>query len=98
MPGVNVYCPQEFVIMRVPRVDNVEIKMKKLRVLLVVFLISTMFLPACAPATADCASEDIFCVGLVTDIGKINDKSFNQSAWKGVQQAQQELGAQMQYI
>jgi len=37
-------------------------------------------------------------VGLVTDIGKINDRSFNQSAWKGVQQAQEELGALVQYI
>ena len=42
--------------------------------------------------------ERVFCVGLVTDIGKINDRSFNQSAWKGVQQAQQELGALVQYI
>lgn len=37
-------------------------------------------------------------MGLVTDIGKINDRSFNQSAWKGVQQAQEELSAFVQYI
>jgi len=47
---------------------------------------------------ADCASADVFCVGLVTDVGKIDDKSFNQSAWEGVQQAQKELGATVQYI
>lgn len=35
--------------------------------------------------SADCASEDVFCVGLITDVGKIDDKSFNQSAWEGVQ-------------
>ena len=40
----------------------------------------------------------MFCVGLVTDIGKINDRSFNQSAWEGVQQAKKELGALVQYI
>jgi basic membrane protein A len=57
-----------------------------------------MLLPACAPAEADCSSEDVFCVGLVTDVGKINDKSFNQSAWEGVQQAESELGAKVQYI
>jgi basic membrane protein A len=37
-------------------------------------------------------------VGLVTDVGKINDKSFNQSAWEGVQQAEKDLGARVQYI
>jgi basic membrane protein A and related proteins len=72
--------------------------MKKLQVLIAAFLIASMLLPACVPATVDCSSEDVFCVGLVTDIGKINDKSFNQSAWEGVQQAQKELGAQVQYI
>jgi basic membrane protein A and related proteins len=34
----------------------------------------------------------------VTDVGKINDKSFNQSAWEGVQQAEKDLGARVQYI
>ena len=47
---------------------------------------------------ADCGSADVFCVGLVTDVGKIDDKSFNQSAWEGVLQAQKELGATVQYI
>lgn len=37
-------------------------------------------------------------MGLVTDTGKISDKSFNQSAWEGVQQAEKELGALVQYI
>ena len=49
-------------------------------------------------AEADCASEDVFCVGLVTDVGEIDDKSFNQSAWEGVQQAEAELGATVNYV
>ncbi len=49
-------------------------------------------------AEGDCASEDVFCVGLVTDVGEIDDKSFNQSAWEGAQQAADELGAQVDYI
>jgi basic membrane protein A and related proteins len=49
-------------------------------------------------AEADCTSEELFCVGLVTDVGEIDDKSFNQSAWAGVQQAEAELGAQIDYI
>lgn len=72
--------------------------MKKLYSLMAVFLLTGMLLPACAPARPDCASQEIFCVGLVTDIGKINDRGFNQSAWRGVQQAQEELGALVQYI
>ena len=39
---------------------------------------------------ADCVKPEVYCVGLVTDVGKVNDKSFNQSAWEGVQQAQAE--------
>src|SRR5690349_16590719 len=66
--------------------------------LAIVFLISAMLLPACAPAQPNCESEEVFCVGLVTDIGKISDRSFNQSAWKGVQQAEKELDALVQYI
>ena len=72
--------------------------MKKLHVLPAAFLIATLFLPACAPATADCASEEVFCVGLVTSVGKISDKSFNQSAWEGVKQAEKDLDALVQYI
>jgi basic membrane protein A len=49
-------------------------------------------------AGTDCASEDVFCVGLVTDVGEIDDKSFNQSAWEGVQQAEAELGAVVNYV
>lgn len=46
----------------------------------------------------DCASEDVLCVGLVTDVGKIDDKSFNQSAWEGAKLAETELGAHVEYI
>lgn len=71
--------------------------MKKPGVFFIVLLMITLA-PACTPARADCTSEDVFCVGLVTDIGKINDKSFNQSCWEGLQQAQKELGARVEYI
>ncbi len=49
-------------------------------------------------ATGDCASPDVLCVGLVTDVGRIDDKSFNQSAWEGVQRAADELGATVEFI
>ena len=47
---------------------------------------------------AGCASRTVFCVGLVTDVGEVDDKSFNQPAWEGVQQARDELGAQIDFI
>lgn len=72
--------------------------MKKLRVSIAAFLGVTILLSACGPSAVDCASEEVFCVGLVTDIGKVNDKSFHQSAWEGLQEAQTELGANIQYI
>ena len=31
-------------------------------------------------------------IGLVTDVGRVNDRSFNQSAWEGVVQAATALG------
>lgn len=72
--------------------------MKKLHVLFAALLLMTTWLPACTPATADCTTLEFFCVGLVTDIGKINDKSFNQSCWEALQQAREELGARIEYI
>lgn len=48
--------------------------------------------------SGDCSSPDVLCVGLVTDVGEVDDKGFNQSAWEGVQQAEAELGATVKYV
>eukprot|EP00831_Metopus_contortus_P073988 TRINITY_DN67530_c0_g1_i1.p1 TRINITY_DN67530_c0_g1~~TRINITY_DN67530_c0_g1_i1.p1 ORF type:complete len:202 (-),score=55.09 TRINITY_DN67530_c0_g1_i1:91-609(-) len=37
-------------------------------------------------------------VGMVTDAGTIDDKSFNQGTWEGVLQAEKELGVQIKYL
>ncbi len=73
---------------------------KKLYILVAGLMIASVLLGACAPKAgeADCSSPDVLCVGLVTDVGKIDDKSFNQSTWEGVQRAEKELGAKVQYI
>ena len=34
----------------------------------------------------------------MTDVGKVDDKSFNQSAWEGVQRVQRELGAEVKFL
>ncbi len=43
-----------------------------------------------APEAAEPLAE--FKVGLVTDVGRINDRSFNQSAWEGVLLGAEQLG------
>jgi basic membrane protein A len=47
----------------------------------------------------DCTANDLsgLQIGLVTDVGQINDKSFNQSSWEGVLAAEA-CGAQVDYI
>ena len=53
------------------------------------------------PAATDVPAQPVekaFRVGLVTDVGKVDDKSFNQSAWEGVQMAEKDLGAEIKYI
>lgn len=37
-------------------------------------------------------------VGVVTDVGGVNDGSFNQSAWEGLQRAQEEFGITASYL
>lgn len=74
---------------------------KKIFMLLSLLVVVSMMLVACqpaAPAAEDCSSADVLCVGLVTDVGKVDDKSFNQSTWEGVQMAEKELGATVKYI
>lgn len=39
-----------------------------------------------------------FKVGLVTDTGGVEDQSFNQSAWEGLQRARDEFGVEVNYL
>ena len=43
------------------------------------------------------AASDIK-VGMVTDIGGVNDGSFNQSAWEGLQRAGEDFGIEVNYL
>lgn len=54
--------------------------------------------PAVTTDDSNCAAPESYCVGLVTDTGKVDDKSFNQSAWDGTQAAAKEIGAFSKYI
>ena len=37
-------------------------------------------------------------VGQITDLGGIDDKSFNQTSWKGIQDAEKQLGITGKYL
>jgi basic membrane protein A len=66
---------------------------KKLSLLVAIILVATMALTACQTAGTGALK-----VGLVTDTGGVNDKSFNQSAWEGVQKAAKEFGWEAKFI
>ncbi len=66
-------------------------------VLVFALVLSACAAPVAAPVADDAGGEAVAAsdlkVGLVTDVGRVNDRSFNQSAWEGVQQAAMALGA-----
>jgi basic membrane protein A and related proteins len=66
--------------------------MKKLYTVIALILVASMALAACAPKASG------FKVGQVTDLGGIDDKSFNATAYKGVEQAVTDLGVQGKYL
>jgi basic membrane protein A and related proteins len=59
-------------------------------------------LGACGGGDKDTGSKDngkdAVKVGMVTDAGTIDDKSFNQGTWEGILQAKEELGIQEKYL
>lgn len=67
-----------------------------LALLTLTIMLSLVVAGAQCPPTGP--TEDKFLVGLVTDVGKVDDKSFNESAWNGLKEAETNLGAEVSYI
>ena len=67
---------------------------KKLFAVMSVLLIAVFVLSACATPT----EEVKFKACEVTDTGGVDDKSFNATAWKGAQDAQNQLGIEAKYL
>ncbi|SEK18903.1 nucleoside-binding protein [Carnobacterium iners] len=66
-------------------------------------LLSMTVLAACgnddaATEGSDKSAEKEFKLGMVTDLGSVNDKSFNQSAWEGLQQLEKDKGFEVKYL
>jgi basic membrane protein A len=55
-----------------------------------VALLTVVVLAGCGVRGAP-SGAGAYRVGLVTDVGKVDDRSFNQSVWEGVQQAQRDV-------
>ena len=82
--------------------------MKKLSLVLVLLLITGLLLGACggqeeAPVVVEEeepmeVEEESFLACQVTDVGGIDDKSFNATAWKGMEDAVAELGIEAKYL
>src|SRR5512135_3490622 len=80
--------------------------MQKRSLIVLVFVLALLALNACGPtpsggttpAANTPAAGAKLKIGLVTDTGGVNDKSFNQSAWAGVQKAAQDFGMDVKFI
>lgn len=44
------------------------------------------------------SGEDSMRIAMVTDVGGVNDQSFNQSAWEGLQKAEEDFGVGASYV
>jgi len=80
--------------------------MKKLYFIMAALIVASMVLAACgagAPAATEAAVEETAApvavkVGQVTDLGGIDDKSFNATAYAGVEKAVAELAVEGKYL
>lgn len=68
--------------------------MKKLSLFVIVALTLTLVMGFTTMGMA----QDDFKVGMVTDVGGLGDESFNDSAWRGLQQAKEDFGITINVI
>ena len=68
--------------------------MNKRSLLVLVLVVVMLAATACAPAP----TETAFKAGMVTDIGGIDDASFNATSWHGMELAADKLGIEVQYL
>lgn len=72
-------------------------KFKKLAALAMTAILSGSMLVGCSGNTEE-KKDDQITIGMVTDVAGVNDQSFNQSAWEGLQRAEKELGIKVKYL
>ncbi len=74
-------------------------KLKKIVSLSTAFLLSASILTGCGSNNnnKNVAKSDIS-VGIVLGAGSINDQSFNQSTWEGLEKAKEDFGVEIKYL
>ncbi|MBN2116517.1 MAG: BMP family ABC transporter substrate-binding protein [Anaerolineales bacterium] len=70
--------------------------MKKLYIVVVALIAASFVLSACGTAAPPAADE--LKIGVVTDVGQLEDKSFNQASYEGGKAAAEKLGATFDVI
>lgn len=83
--------------------------MKKKLLALFMVVVTAFSLTACGAGASKEAATDkevavekeetkTYKVGLVTDVGGVEDQSFNQSAWEGLKRAEADFGVEINYL
>ncbi len=73
---------------------------RKILSLLSMVLIAILVLTACGPAEAPTEppaeepTEESLQVGMVTDLGGVDDRSFNQTSWRGIEEAMEDFNVE----
>ncbi len=70
-------------------------KFKKLVALTTATVLSASMLVGCS--SSENKKDDKLKIAMVTDVAGVNDQSFNQSAWEGLERAEKELGVEVSY-
>ena len=66
--------------------------------LFVLSLLAVMLFAACGAGATTAPTAKALKIGMVTDIGQLEDKSFNEFSWKGVQEGAAAVGSTAQVI
>lgn len=75
---------------------------KRLLAVMMAAALAVASFTGCGTGKSDDASdkepEEMFKVGMVTDVGGVNDGSFNQSSWEGLQKAGEKFKMEVKYL
>lgn len=74
-------------------------KFKKIVTIAMAGIMTASFLTGCGSNTESTNNgSDKVTVAMVSDVAGINDQSYNQSAWEGLERAKKELGIEIKYL
>ena len=75
-------------------------KFKKITAISTAIIIASLSLVGCSSKSSEENKKEskVLKIGMVADVGGINDESFNQSAWEGLQQAEKDFGIEVKVI